>query len=335
MLARSKPAVGRAARARRRVLSRAARLPLRALGLLPRQAGRRGLRLGRGGGRARRDRAAALTEKDEIRATCTPDNPIGAHLCAAPSEIVRIYSTSGTTGTPSYIPLTAGDLDNWVTGSARSYAASGVTAGQRAVSPYNAGPFVAGAAIEAFDRHRPVPHPARHRKHRAPAEGGRAAPARSGDPDAVLRRLSDRVGGGAEHRSRRLERRARARGRRAGRRRAGVPREARSGLGRQGHRGDGHRRHRRVALGRVRGAGRHAPGRARLRPCRADRSGDGRRGRAGRRRHGRARADASSASRCAAAALPHARSRRGPDERVRAVAGPARVCVASGGPTTC
>ena len=93
-----------------------------------------------------------LTEKSEIRATCTPDNPIGAHLCATPSEIVRIYSTSGTTGTPSYIPLTASDLDNWVTGSARSYAASGVTAGQRAVSSYNAGPFVAGAAIEAFDR---------------------------------------------------------------------------------------------------------------------------------------------------------------------------------------
>jgi phenylacetate-CoA ligase len=68
------------------------------------------------------------------------------------SEIVRIYSTSGTTGTPSYIPLTAGDLDNWVTGSARSYAASGVKAGQRIVSTYNAGPFVAGVALDAFER---------------------------------------------------------------------------------------------------------------------------------------------------------------------------------------
>ena len=93
-----------------------------------------------------------LTEKREIRATCTPDKPIGAHLCAAPSEIVRIYSTSGTTGTPSFIPLTAGDLDNWVTGSVRSYAASGVVPGQRIVSSYNAGPFVAGAALAAFDR---------------------------------------------------------------------------------------------------------------------------------------------------------------------------------------
>jgi phenylacetate-CoA ligase len=93
-----------------------------------------------------------LTDKSELRATSGTAAPIGAHLCATPSEIVRIYSTSGTTGTPSYVPLTAGDLDNWVLGSARSYAASGVVVGQRIVSTYNAGPFVAGAALAAFDR---------------------------------------------------------------------------------------------------------------------------------------------------------------------------------------
>jgi phenylacetate-CoA ligase len=93
-----------------------------------------------------------LTEKRELKATATADNPIGSHLCAEPAEIVRIYSTSGTTGTPSYIPLTAGDLENWVTGSARSYAASGVAAGQRLVSTYGAGPFAAGAALDAFER---------------------------------------------------------------------------------------------------------------------------------------------------------------------------------------
>ena len=54
--------------------------------------------------------------------------------------------------TPSYIPLTSADLENWVTASARSYAASGVAAGQRIVTTYNAGPFVAGAALLAFDR---------------------------------------------------------------------------------------------------------------------------------------------------------------------------------------
>jgi phenylacetate-CoA ligase len=93
-----------------------------------------------------------LTDKRELRETSAPGNPIGSHLCATPSEIVRIYSTSGTAGTPSYVPLTAGDLDNWVTASARSYAASGITPGQRIVSTYNAGPFVAGAALASFER---------------------------------------------------------------------------------------------------------------------------------------------------------------------------------------
>ena len=93
-----------------------------------------------------------LTEKSELKATTTPEDPIGTHLCAAPDEIVRIYSTSGTTGAPSYIPLTRRDLDDWIMGSARSYAASGIAAGQRIVSTYNAGPFVAGAALASFDR---------------------------------------------------------------------------------------------------------------------------------------------------------------------------------------
>jgi phenylacetate-CoA ligase len=96
--------------------------------------------------------ALPLTDKQQLRATCTSENPIGAHLSVPASEITRIYSTSGTTGTPSYIPLTRGDLDNWVAGSARSYAASGVRPGERVVTTYGAGPFVAGAALEAFER---------------------------------------------------------------------------------------------------------------------------------------------------------------------------------------
>jgi phenylacetate-CoA ligase len=93
-----------------------------------------------------------LTEKDELRASRSADEPIGTHCAATRDEIVRIYSTSGTTGTPSYIPLTAGDVEVWVRTSARSYGASGVKRGDRIVSTYNAGPFVAGAALEAFAR---------------------------------------------------------------------------------------------------------------------------------------------------------------------------------------
>jgi phenylacetate-CoA ligase len=96
--------------------------------------------------------ALPLTEKDELRATVTPENSFGAHLCVSREEIARIYSTSGTTGTPSYIPLTAGDYENWIVGGMRSYGASGLRAGETLVSTYNAGPFVAGAALAAFDR---------------------------------------------------------------------------------------------------------------------------------------------------------------------------------------
>ncbi len=93
-----------------------------------------------------------FTEKDELRRTRSREDPIGAHCTATRAEIARIYSTSGTTGVPSYIPLTAADLDVWQRTSARSYAASGVAKGERIVSTYNAGPFVAGAALGAFDR---------------------------------------------------------------------------------------------------------------------------------------------------------------------------------------
>ena len=92
-----------------------------------------------------------LTEKDELRASRTAKHPIGTHLASDMSEVVRIYSTSGTTGSPSYIPLTSSDLQNWIETSCRSYSASGVAKGQKIVSTYNAGPFVAGVTLDAFN----------------------------------------------------------------------------------------------------------------------------------------------------------------------------------------
>ena len=103
------------------------------------------------GGLDRIDRLP-LTEKDDLRASRSAKNPIGTHLACDRADIARIYSTSGTTGTPSYIPLTARDVDDWVTISSRSYAASGVRRGDRIATSYNAGPFVAGAALAAFER---------------------------------------------------------------------------------------------------------------------------------------------------------------------------------------
>jgi phenylacetate-CoA ligase len=52
-----------------------------------------------------------LTTKNEIRVSYSEDHPMGTHVAVSMREIVRIFSTSGTTGTPSYIPLTAHDLE--------------------------------------------------------------------------------------------------------------------------------------------------------------------------------------------------------------------------------
>ena len=152
-------------------------------------------------------------------------------------------------------------------------------AGERIVSTYNAGPFAAGAALAAFERIGLVPHPGRHRQHRAAGAGDRAAAARGRRADARRTPRTRSSGRPSAASTCRLERRARARRRRARRRRAGLPRDARGGLGRARDRGDGDRRHRRLAVGRVRAAGRHAPRRARLRPPRADRPRDRRRAR--------------------------------------------------------
>jgi len=99
------------------------------------------------------DAIAALpfTEKDELRATRTANEPVGTHLVPPLSAIARIFSTSGTTGAPSYVPLTTEDIADWVRVSSRSYSASGVTKGNRLVSTYGAGPFVAGITLDTFN----------------------------------------------------------------------------------------------------------------------------------------------------------------------------------------
>jgi len=91
-----------------------------------------------------------FTEKDEIRRSQADVPPFGSHLAADPGRITRVYSTSGTTGDPCYMPVTAKDLASWIEISSRSYSAAGLRRGMRAVSTYNAGPFVAGAALDTI-----------------------------------------------------------------------------------------------------------------------------------------------------------------------------------------
>ncbi len=96
--------------------------------------------------------ALPFTEKDEIRASQANFPPFGNHVAANPDELVRVFSTSGTTGTPCYLGLTKADLDMYATNVARGYSAAGFKPGQRLVVGFNAGPFVAGAVYYGFDK---------------------------------------------------------------------------------------------------------------------------------------------------------------------------------------
>ena len=93
-----------------------------------------------------------FTEKDEIRKTQATFPPFGEHLACPPEDLLRVFSTSGTTGVPCYLGLTRNDIDIYATNVARGYTAAGFQKGQRLVVGFNAGPFVAGAVYYGFDK---------------------------------------------------------------------------------------------------------------------------------------------------------------------------------------
>jgi phenylacetate-CoA ligase len=54
-----------------------------------------------------------FTEKHELRESLNSTPPLGKHAAVDMSDVIRVYSTSGTTGNPTYIGLTFHDRDVW------------------------------------------------------------------------------------------------------------------------------------------------------------------------------------------------------------------------------
>ncbi|MBQ1898316.1 MAG: phenylacetate--CoA ligase family protein, partial [Ruminococcus sp.] len=74
--------------------------------------------------------------------------PLG--IQAAPDdEIVRIHSSSGTTGKPVIIPYTAKDVDDWSTMFARCYETAGITKKDRIQITPGYGLWTAGIGFQA------------------------------------------------------------------------------------------------------------------------------------------------------------------------------------------
>ena len=85
-----------------------------------------------------------FSEKQDLREAY----PLG--LSAVPqSEIVRIHSSSGTTGTPVIIPYTQKDVDDWAIQFARCYEFAGVTPEDRVQITPGYGLWTAGIGFQA------------------------------------------------------------------------------------------------------------------------------------------------------------------------------------------
>lgn len=85
-----------------------------------------------------------FSEKNDLRNAY----PLGIMACDE-SEVVRIHSSSGTTGTPVIIPYTARDVDDWATMFARCYETAGITNKDRIQITPGYGLWTAGIGFQA------------------------------------------------------------------------------------------------------------------------------------------------------------------------------------------
>jgi phenylacetate-CoA ligase len=85
-----------------------------------------------------------FTTKEDLRQTY----PFG--MFAVPMEqVARIHASSGTTGRPTVVGYTTGDLDRWASLVARSLRASGIRPGMKVHNAYGYGLFTGGLGAHA------------------------------------------------------------------------------------------------------------------------------------------------------------------------------------------
>jgi phenylacetate-CoA ligase len=70
--------------------------------------------------------AAPFTEKEELRESQTAAPPLGDHAAAPLASVIRVHSSSGTTGIPSFIGITRADAKRWTECLARVFWCQGV-----------------------------------------------------------------------------------------------------------------------------------------------------------------------------------------------------------------
>ena len=92
-----------------------------------------------------------FTEKDELRKSQIEAPPLGTHIACPMEKVKRIYSTSGTTGRPTFIGVTKHDIEMWREAACRAFWTGGFR--PNSIIPLVVAPFFIAAsysdAIEA------------------------------------------------------------------------------------------------------------------------------------------------------------------------------------------
>lgn len=95
-----------------------------------------------------------FTEKQELRDSLAAAPPLGAHVAADAADIVQVQASSGTTGSPSYVGLTASDVRVWSELGARALYANGFRPGDRMLHGFGMSKgFVGGLPVVQIAQH--------------------------------------------------------------------------------------------------------------------------------------------------------------------------------------
>ena len=93
-------------------------------------------------------RHAPFTLKEELRDSQIANPPLGEHAAADLLDVIRIHSSSGTTGRPSYVGITRRDRDVWTETVSRVYYTEGVRPSDVVIHGFGLGFFVGGLPLK-------------------------------------------------------------------------------------------------------------------------------------------------------------------------------------------